>query len=279
MTAATGASGEQPYLRRILAEFRSMAHDHGVVIVLITLTHLLTNTAFTASAEFVARIIYFGPGADPRAFGLICNAPLTASMAVLIATIAIGKTGHREVINKQFFINWVIVTILFGWANTYTWFTNDALGWRFAPIFIYYPPITDWFDLSVLIQRIPTLINIAITTIAMISVPIMILRRQPLFRSKVLKALALVAASVTFFLVLDGLYRSFIDSLNLYQNWLHFRGFNPYGIGNDQMVVDLISLPVSLPAWIVTTMLSTAAVKVAQEQRRAELAQKAAQNL
>lgn len=259
---------------RVFLEFRAMARRHGVVIVLITLIHLLTNAAFAAFAVFVARIAYFGPGADPRAFGLISNAPLTASMAVLIATIALGRASHREVINKRFFYNWLTVTVLFAWANTYVWFTDDALSWRFAPIAIAWPPLTDWFNLTYLVQRIPTLINIVIASTAMISVPLVVLRRQPLRGAKIAVAFGLIAASTLFFLILDGYYRTFIDNLEIYRNWLRFPGFNPNGIGNDQIIVDLISLPVSLPAWIMTTMIATAAVKVALDQRAATLAEK-----
>ena len=265
------------FARLTIAQFRQMGRDHGVMIVVITLLHLLTNAAFAAFATSSARIIHFGPGADPQAFVLICNAPLTASMAVLIATLALRKATPRDIINKSFFVNWVIVTLLFAWSNGYAWFTSETLTWRLAPVFIHYPPLTDWLDLGNLVRKLPTFLNIMISTIVILSVPIMVMRRQPLFRSNALVAVAMVAGSTTFFLLLDRGYRAVIDEQDIYQHWLEFPGYNPFSIGNDQLLVDIVSLPVSLPAWIVTTLLATAAVKAAIAQRESLRQQKLAQ--
>ncbi len=257
------------FIRLTIRHFREIGRDHGVVIVICTLLHLVTNAAFASFAVFAARLLYFGPGGDLQAFGLMCNAPLTASMSVLITTVALEEKTHHKVIDHHFFYNWLIVTVLFAWANAYAWFTSESLSWRFSYGVIHYPPLTDWLNLEGIYRRIPLAINVAITAVASITVPIVVLRKQP-FRNAAFTAIALVATAIAFFLMLDRFYRQFIDDLDLYQNWLTFPGYNPVALSSDQFLVELMALPVSLPAWIVTTLIAAAAVRAALEMNNPE---------
>jgi hypothetical protein len=255
------------FTKLVLSEFRQMGHDHGIVIVAATLAHLITNATFTACTELAARHLYFGPGANTKAFALICNAPLTASMAVLIATIALGKSPHHKVIDHHFFWNWLAVTILFGWSNSYAWFTEEQLAWRFAHVIVDYPPVTDWLDLQQAFDSIPAIINIMITTLTVLCVPVVILRRKALYHGHAAIAVGLVATAVIAFNLFDRVYQQVIDKLDIYRNWLSFPGFTPQGFSYDRIIIDLLALPVALPAWIITILIATAAVKAAIRER------------
>ena len=257
------------FTKQIFAEFRQISRDHGLIILAVTLTHLITNAAFTAFAEMAARHLHFGPGGNIKAFGLVCNAPLTASMAVLIATLALERQPHQRVIDHHFFWNWLAITILLGWANSYAWFANEELAWRFAQVIVHYPPLTNWLELQQSFNSIPAIINIMITTVVMLSVPVVVIRRQPLFHHHAAVAVALVAAAVIAFNLLDQAYKQVIDQWDIYRNWTAFPGFTARGFSYDRLYIDFIALPVALPAWIVTVLLATSAVKAARKHRDA----------
>ena len=86
------------------------------LFLLLAGAHLAANAAFTAFVSFAYGILYFGSVVQPETVGWLANAPLTASLAVIVTWITFGVREPSRIINGSFYLSWLPVTVVFAWA-------------------------------------------------------------------------------------------------------------------------------------------------------------------
>ena len=72
---------------------------HVWLFLFLAGAHLAANATFTAFVSYAFGILFFGSPVQPEMVGWIANAPLTASLAVIVTSVTFGqpcRTGQRR---------------------------------------------------------------------------------------------------------------------------------------------------------------------------------------
>ncbi len=234
---------------------------HVWLFLFLAGAHLAANATFTAFVSYAFGILFFGSPVQPEMVGWIANAPLTASLAVIVTSVTFGTVDAAKIINKRFFGAWLPITVVFAWSYFFAWYCQTVFPSNMTWFVTQRPWLTEYFPISFFNELLPWICALFVASLATLSVPTFVARRQAFWRHHAtLAPLAVLTVTATFMLARER-YRALIGDLNPY-HWLPFPGYNPRGIAYDQILYALIELPFLIPATIFVSCL-TAALLVA----------------
>ncbi len=249
------------FVRLALQHTGQTLRKHVWLLVLLAGAHLVANAAFTAFASMAYEVLFFGSRIQPEPVGWMANAPLTASLAVIITSVTFGTARATRIINKRFLGAWLPLTFIYAWSYYFAWYCQTIFPVNMTAFVTKHPGLTEYFPLSFFNQTLPWLCALFVASLATLSVPIFVARRQAFWRHHAaLAPLVVVAISAAFMLARDH-YRLLTGDINPY-HWLPFPGYNPAGIAYDRIVYALIELPFLIPTSVFVTCL-TASLLVA----------------
>lgn len=240
---------------------------HLWLLFALAAIHLAASGAFSAFAGFAARTLFGSTVIDPRAVGWVAHAPLTASLAVIVTMMTFGTNQASAIINARLWVAWLPVTLVLAWAFYVDWFSQSVLTVRMHQLIAQQPQLLGWFEPHLLTDTIPKLARVLAYTLATLSVPVLVARRQPFRHVNALVSTAVVMAVVTVLMITRDQYRAWTNASGEYI-WLPQPGFDPAGIAWDRLLVSFSELPFLIPATVViyclAASLHAAARKTAQ---------------
>ena len=98
------------------------------------------------------------------------------------------------------------------------------------------PQLLGLLDEHMYTEIIPKLARVLIYSLATLSVPVLVARKQPFRGLSALVSSAVVITVTTVFMITRDQYRAWTNASGEY-NWLPHPGFNPNGIAWDQLLV------------------------------------------
>ena len=259
------------FIRLALLHALAVLKANYWLLLLLAVAHLAANATFTGFAGFAFQTIFFGSEIRPEVVGIIANAPLTASLAVIVTGITFGTASASRLVNRQFIRSWIPVTVVFAWAYFFSWYARAILGPRIGWYITAKPNLTTYLPTEFYEQTIPWIANLLIAAMAVISVPVFVTRRAAFARHRDVLAPLIVVLLTGSFMFLREFYRDMVGDINPYQ-WLPFPGYHPAGIAYDHMIFALIEMPFLVPATVFVTCL-TASLMIAIDQERALLSE------
>lgn len=247
------------YVRFIFQHTLATLRSHIWLFLFLATAHFATNAAFTAFVSFAFGILFHGSKVQPEMVGWVANAPLTASLAVIITSLTFGIRESSQIINWRFYKVWFPVTLMFAWSYYFAWYSQTAFPANMTWFVSQRPWLTEYLPVSFFNQTVPWICTVFVASVATLSVPAIVAGRQRLWHHRAVIAQTIVVIATAAFMLAREKYRVFAGDLNPY-HWLPFPGYNPQGIAYDQILHAFIELPFLIPASVFITCLTAALV-------------------